>query len=122
MVATGALGAGPWLKVVFASRGVLGMTTMAYGAKIFGGLMIESGALPGISRLLQSLSLPIELLAILLPLTVGFFSGFSLVSVMTVFPILLAFPAVAAPPIPVTTLAFPSGNAGMFLSPVHSSI
>lgn len=113
---------GTWWRSVFVNRGVLGMAFMGYGAKAFGELMIRSGAIAGIASLFQSMDLPVVLLAAALPLTVGFFSGMTVVFVMTTFPILLAYPGVAERPLPVIALAFASGNAGVFLSPVHSCL
>jgi hypothetical protein len=116
------IGVGKLAKTILANWGVLDMMLMGYGAKIFGDLMIRSGAIDGISGLFQSMHLPIFLLAVVLPLAVGFFAGMTIVYVMTTFPVLLAYPGVAANPLPVLILAFAAGYCGTLLSPVHSCL
>lgn len=118
------LGFGRLLKTVFANPHVLAMMTMGYGAKIFGGLMNDSGAIEGISRLFQSMHLPPVLLAALLPFVVGFFSGMTIVHVMTTFPILLAYPGIGtgAQAVPVMVFAYAAGYVGVLLSPVHACL
>jgi hypothetical protein len=108
------------LRTVFANWGVVDMMLLGFGAKVFGELMMRSGAIAGISGLFQTMHLPVAALAILLPLAVGFFSGITLVYVMTTFPVLLAYPGVA--PVPTLVLAFAAGYCGTLLSPVHSCL
>ncbi len=113
---------GPLLRAVFANRGVLDMLLLGYGAKIFGEFMMRSGAIDGISALFQAMGLPVLLLAVVLPLAVGFFGGMTIVFVMTTFPVLLAYPGVREHPVPLLTLAFAAGFCGTLLSPVHSCL
>lgn len=119
---TRAIGVGTLLKTIFANAGVLDMMAMGFGAKIFGDLMIRSDAIAGISSLFQGMGLPLVLLAVALPAAVGFFSGMTIVYVMTTFPVLLAFPGVTENPIPVIALGYAAGYCGTILSPVHSCL
>jgi len=114
------VGTGALLRSLFASRAVLGMLVMAYGAKVFGELMVRSGAIAGIAALLQSMSLPLLLLAVALPFCVAFFSGITIVYVMTTFPVLIATTGTGAQAMPVIALAYAAGYCGTLLSPVHS--
>jgi hypothetical protein len=68
----------------------------------------------------QSFGLPVLLLAFALPFAVGFFSGLTIVYVMTTFPVLYAFPGVAANPLPALAVAYASGYCGTLVSPVHA--
>ena len=65
---------------------------------------------------------PLLVLAVVLPLAVGFFSGMTIVYVLTTFPLLFAFPEVAAQPLPFLVLAYTAGFCGTLLSPVHSCL
>lgn len=116
------IGPGALLRAVFANRGVLGMLFLGYGAKVFGEFMIRTDAIDSIAALFQSMHLPVLILSVVLPLAVGFFAGMTIVYVLTTFPILLAFPAVAADPIPYLTLAYTAGFCGTLLSPIHSCL
>jgi hypothetical protein len=98
------------------------MMAMGFGAVIFAALMLDAKAVDGISRLFMSIGLPLALLAIVLPATVGFFSGMTIVYVSTTFPLLLGFPGVKENPLPVIALAFASGFCGMLVSPLHSCL
>jgi integral membrane protein (TIGR00529 family) len=109
------------LKSLF-SHSVLDMMLMGFGAVIFADLMLQSGAIDGISKLFVSLGLPLALLAIVLPATVAFFSGMTIVYVSTTFPLLLGFPGVKENPMPVIALAFAAGFCGMLISPLHSCL
>lgn len=121
-LAAGNLRPGGLLRAIFANPGVLDMMLLGYGAKVFGEFMLRSGAIGGIAELFQSLHLPVLLLAVALPLVVGFFAGMTIVYVMTTFPLLLAYPGVSENPIPLLTLAFSAGFCGTLLSPVHSCL
>lgn len=116
------IGVGLLGKTLFANWGVLDMMLMGYGAAIFGSMMVESGAIAGISSLFQKMNLPVLALAVALPMAVGFFAGMTIVFVMTTFPILLAYPGVAEAPLGVMILAFASGYCGTLMSPVHSCL
>ncbi len=110
------------LKAVFANYGVLDMMLLGYGAKVFGELMMRSGAIDGISGFFQSMHLPVVVLAGILPLAVGFFSGSTIVYVMTTFPVLLAYPGAAGFPLPLLVFAFAAGFCGTLISPVHACL
>ncbi len=110
------------LKAVFANRGVYDMMAMGVGASVFGDLMTRSGAISGITNLFLALHLPLPVLAVLLPAAVGFFSGMTIVYVMTTFPVLLMYPGASDNPIPVLALGFASGYCGTLSSPVHSCL
>jgi hypothetical protein len=120
--AAGNLGTGPLVRSVFVNAGVLDMMVLAYGAKIFGEVMERSGAIAGIAHLFQSLELPLLLLVVALPFSVGFFGGMTIVFVMTTFPVLLAYPEVAADRTAYISLAFAAGFSGTLLSPIHSCL
>ncbi len=122
LLGTRAIGFRTLLKTVFANWGVLEMMLMGYGAKIFGDLMMRAGAIDGISALLQSMNLPVILLAIALPYAVGFFAGMTIVYVMTALPVLLTFPEVSANPLPFFVLAFAAGYCGTLMSPIHACL
>ena len=121
-LASRAIGTAALAKTLFANWGVLDMMLMGYGAKVFGDLLMRSGAIAGISDLFQSMHLPVLALAVAFPFVVGFFSGMTIVFVMTTFPVLLAYPGVNGHPLPVMVLAFAAGYCGTLMSPVHSCL
>jgi hypothetical protein len=113
---------GELARTLFVNPAILDMMLMGFGAVIFGEMMVLSGAIDGISAIFVSLGLPLALLAVVLPATVAFFSGMTIVYVSTTFPLLLAYPGVREHPLPVVALAFASGFCGMLLSPLHSCL
>jgi hypothetical protein len=121
-VAAGTLSFGGLLRTLFVNPAILDMMLMGYGAVIFGEMMVRSLAIAGISSLFVGLGLPLALLAVALPATVGFFSGMTIVYVSTTFPLLLGYPGVRENPLPVIALAFAAGFCGMLLSPLHSCL
>ena len=118
----GAIGWKALLKTLFANKGVLDMMVMGYGAKIFGEMMAQSGAIGGITSLFQSMHLPVIVLAVALPMVVGFFAGMTIVYVMTTFPVILAYPGVGASPLGIMIVAFASGYCGTLRSPVPACL
>jgi len=121
-LAAGNLKPGAMARTLFVNPAILDMMLIGFGAVIFGELMVRSGAIHGISSLFVSLGLPLVLLAVVLPATVAFFSGLTIVYVSTTFPLLLAYPGVMENPLPVIALAFAAGFCGMLLSPLHSCL
>jgi hypothetical protein len=110
------------VRAVFANRGFWGFVVMAFGVKLFGGLLDRSGALAELGSFFAASSFPLVLLAVALPFVAGTISGITIVYVSTSFPVLLAIPAVAADPLPFLVLAYGAGFVGTLLSPIHACL
>jgi len=92
------------------------------GAFVFKGVLEESGAAEVVSKMLLHLEIPLEWAAVLLPLTIGGITGWTVAYVGTCFPILVAlihsFGAMELK-LPLMVLAFASGFTGALISPLH---
>jgi hypothetical protein len=111
------------LKKVFTSRGLLNILLLAFGAKLFGGMVSASGASTQIRQALDNLGLPFAAVVIILPFLVGLLSGIAAAFVAATFPVLFGtilthIPNFAA----MVTLAYLFGFMGVMLSPSHACL
>ncbi|NIS68712.1 MAG: DUF401 family protein [Proteobacteria bacterium] len=92
------------------------------GVFVFKGVMQGSGAAREVGEVLIHLAIPLEWMAVLLPMIVGVISGFPIAFVGATFPILVTLIHAIANPdmkLPLVILAFASGFTGVILSPLH---
>jgi hypothetical protein len=104
------------------SRGVARMLYMVLSIFIFKGIFEGSHAVQSVAQELMQYSLPLSLLAVLLPFLVGSVTGMTVAFVGSTFPILLTIMAsLGQEPLmfPYLMLALISGLLGVILSPVH---
>lgn len=109
-------------KGVFTSTHYLNFIIMAYGVKLFGDMLGESGAIGDMSAFFNSAQLPVLLIVTLLPFVIGFVAGITIVYCTTTFPLLMALPQVSDNPVPYIVLAFTAGFMGTMLSPIHACL
>jgi integral membrane protein (TIGR00529 family) len=110
------------VRSIFTSAGFLNFLVMAYGVKLFGGILSKSGAIYEMSIFFVNSHLPVLLIVILFPLIIGFVAGITIVYCSATFPLILALPDVTANPIPYIVLAFTAGFSGTMLSPIHACL
>jgi hypothetical protein len=101
---------------------------IAVGIIVFGGVLEGSGAATKVAEELIRYSIPIWLVAIILPFTVGSITGITMNMVLLTYPIILTalhtqHGAEGLPldylAIPYCCLAFASGYAGVLITPLH---
>jgi len=109
-------------KAVLWNPHVLGFVVMAFGVKLFGGMLESAGALEQLGAFFAGSRIPVILVVVLLPAVVGLVSGITIVYVATAFPVLLTLAPVARDPVPFLVLAFAAGFLGALVSPIHACL
>lgn len=101
---------------------LLKMLYMIVGIFVFKGILLSSGAVALISAEFIGWKIPLQSIAVLLPLLVGLVSGITIAFVGATFPILIALIDTLGQTqlmMPYMMLATVSGFAGVLLSPLH---
>lgn len=87
------------------------------GVMIFKEILLESGAIVGLSGLMKAYGIPVTVLFILLPFAGGFTSGITVSYVSLTFPILI--PLGLGDSLWYAAIAFTAGSIGGMMTPLH---
>lgn len=87
------------------------------GVMVFKEILLESGAIVGLSGLMKNYGIPTAVLFILLPLAGGFTSGITVSYVSLTFPILI--PLGLGDSLWYAAIAFTAGSIGGMITPLH---
>ena len=104
------------------NRKLLNMTYMIIAILVFKGILTDSGAVEAISRELIQIRIPLVLIAAILPLLVGMFTGITIAFVGSTFPILISLiqaQGEAAFMPAYIMVGLTCGFTGVLLSPLH---
>jgi len=110
------------IRGIFTSTHYLNFVIMAYGVKLFSGMLDESGAINEMTTFFAESNFPTLALCVALPFIVGFVAGITIVFCTATFPLIIAMPGVSADPVPYIILSYASGFMGTMLSPLHACL
>jgi len=92
---------------------------LIWGIMIFKEILIAGGAMNSVAKELSQVGMPPIILIISLPFILGMITGYANALIGLGFPILLPFFQAASPGFHYVMLAYVSGFAAVFLSPMH---
>ena len=107
---------------VFWQKDMLDNLLIAVGIIVFAGIFKGSGAADRVAEDLRANDIPLWLVAVVLPFTVGAVTGITMNMVALTYPVILASLAAAAVKdhaMGYMALAFACGYAGILLTPIH---
>ncbi|MCX7704225.1 MAG: DUF401 family protein [Planctomycetota bacterium] len=100
----------------------LNFLVMAFGVKLFSGMLLKSGAISELTLFFNNSHFPPVLITIFFPFIIGFVAGITIVYCTATFPLLVALPQISCEPLPYIVLAFTAGFSGTMLSPIHACL
>ncbi len=109
------------IRSILVNKALLNMIYMITAIYIFKQILIDSRAVIELSQFLAAQHIPLLLVVIILPGSVGFISGISVAFVGTTFPVLISLLRTLQIDeiIPYLVLGFSSGFIGVMFSPLH---